>query len=228
MATTGTYTFNPSAGDVVLNAFRLCQVRRVDLTTEHLDDAAYWSQMVAVDFSNRQPNQWQVVDLDVSLANGVATYNLPSQVVAVSAVWLVDDGTNDRIISPMSAVDYASLPNKLQEATPTSYWFDLLSPISTITLWPVPDAVQFGAMRVKVCRQMQDVRLSGGLTLDVPFRFLEAYTLGLAARLAVIYKPEVAATLDAAAKAAFQLAAGLDQERVALNFQPTLSGYFPR
>lgn len=231
MATTGTYAFNPSAGDVVLNAFRPCGVRRVDITTEHLEDAYYWAQMVAVDFSNRQPNQWQIETLDFALTAGVAEYNLPSRTVAVNLAWLTGDptpGLKDRPLSAMSMTDWGSLPDKAMEAVPTSYVFELLSPTPTITLWPVPNQIPAYGMKVMICRQMQDVALAAGTQLDTPFRFLEAFTLALTARLAMIYKPEVATTLDAAAQKAFDLAAGLDQERVLLNIAPTITSYYPR
>lgn len=226
MTTTGTYNFNPSAGDVVMNAFRPCGVKRAELTTEHFEDAAYWAQMTAVNFSNRQPNLWQVADQDFTLSAGTATYTLPPETVAVSAVWLTSPN-GDRILSPMSAVDYASQPRKDQAGTPTSYWFNLTS-APTITLWPVPTAAPVFGLKVKTCRQMQDVRLSGGYQIDAVYRFLEAFTLALAARLAMIYKPEAAAALNEASEGAFRLAAALDQERVPLNVRPSLSGYYSR
>lgn len=227
MATTGTYSFNPSAGDVILNAFRPCGVRRVDITTEHLEDAYYWAQMVAVDFSNRQPNQWQIETLDFALSASVSEYNLPDRTVAVNLAWLTSD-SGDRPLSTMSMTDWGSLPDKSMEAVPTSYMFELTSPTPTITLWPVPNQLPPYGLKVMVCRQMQDVRLAAGTQLDTPFRFLEAFTLALAARLAMIYKPEAAVALNDAAQSAFTLAAGLDQERVLLNIAPTITSYYPR
>lgn len=226
MSTTGTYAFNPTTGDVILNAFRPCGVRRVDITIEHLEDAYYWAQMVAVDFSNRQPNQWQIETLDFSLSAGVAEYNLPSRTVAVNLAWLTAD-SGDRPLSSMSMTDWGSLADKSMEGTPTSYMLELTSPIPTVTLWPVPSQLPPYGLKVMACRQMMDVQIAGGSQLDTPFRFLEAFTLALAARLAMIYKPEAATALDDAAQRAFRLAAGLDQERVLLNIAPTLSGYYP-
>jgi hypothetical protein len=85
---------------------------------------------------------------------------------------------------------------------------------------------------VQTFKQQQDVRLDGGYTLDTPYRFLDAYTFALAARLAVYYpdpaRPTLAADLNTAFETKFALAAQLDQERVNLRVSPSLSSYFPR
>jgi hypothetical protein len=85
MATTGTYGFSPSAADVTLNAFGMIGVQPTQLTTTHFQRAAYASQMLGVDFSNRNPNMWAMGELSISLIAGSATYNLPAETVAVSA-----------------------------------------------------------------------------------------------------------------------------------------------
>lgn len=238
MVTSGTWNFNPSAADVVLNAFAMVGVRRTQITTEHLENAAYQAQMVAVDFTNRQPNRWQISQVDISLVAGQAVYDLPPQTVAVSAVWLdlaqpaPAPGPISRILGPLSGVDYASIASKDQQGTPNSYYFSLLTPIPTLTLWLVPNQNPEFSMRVQTFQQMQDVLLPGGVSLDVPYRFLDAYTTGLAARLAVIYpdqaRPSLPLDLEKGFEGRFQLAASLDQERVNLRPIPNLSSYYPR
>ena len=39
MATTGLYTFNPSLGDLTIQAFQMCGVRPTALTQEHMQSA---------------------------------------------------------------------------------------------------------------------------------------------------------------------------------------------
>lgn len=232
MATTGTYAFNPSAADVVLNAYAMVGVKRAQITTEHLENAAFQANLVGVDFTNRNPNRWQMATVDFTLSAGVATYNFAPEVVAVSAVWLnqemPDVTTITRMLGPLSAVEYASIANKQQQGTPNSYFFSLTTPIPTLTLWLVPNQNPEFDMQVQVFKQQQDTTLGGGYTLDTPYRFLDAYTFGLAARLAVIYQPASAKDLQAQYLAAFTLAAQLDQERVSLKLSPNLSSYYPR
>lgn len=231
MTTTGTYAFNPSAADVILNAFGMVGKRRSQIDLEMLENAAYQAQMVGVDFTNRNPNRWQMATVDVPLLAATATYVLPPQCVAVSIVY-VDTPFLTRVIGPLSATEYASQPNKTQQSQngPTSYFFSLLTPVPTITVWPVPQSSGVQVMRVQTFNQQQDVRLDGGYTLDSPYRFLDVMTFGLAARLAIFYpdpaRATLAADLNSAYEAKFKLAASLDQERVNLKITPTLSSYF--
>lgn len=238
MVTTSTYAFNPSAADVVLNAYSMVGVRRAQITTEHLENASFQANLVGVDFTNRNPNRWQMATVDFTLVAGTATYTFAPEVVAVAAVWLnqtMPDAaatTITRMLGPLSAVEYASIANKNQQGTPTSYFFSLLTPTPTLTLWLVPNQNPEFDMQVQVFKQQQDTTLPGGYTLDTPYRFLDAYTIGLAARLALVYpdpqRPSLPTDLQAQYLAAFTLAAQLDQERVSLKLAPNLSGYYPR
>ena len=99
-------------------------------------------------------------------------------------------------------------------------------PSPTITLYFVPDANFTYTLKVLSFRQMQDVAGSGGQTLDTPYRFLDAFTTGLAARLAVIYAPDRAKKLEALFEKRFLIAAEQDQERVGISITPGLGGYF--
>lgn len=233
MVTTGTYNFNPSAGDVTLNAFAMCGIGRTQVTGEHLENAAYQANLLGVEFTNRNPNRWQMIEVPFALAAGVATYNLPPETVLVSAVWLDQTPgppatTTSRILGPLSAVDYASIASKGQQGTPNSFFFNLLTPVPTLTLWLVPSGVPAYTMRAQTFRQQQDTSLANGATVDTPYRFLDAWTKGLAERLAGIYKPELRTGLRNDFMEAFRLAAALDQERVPLRLGPQISGYYPR
>jgi hypothetical protein len=236
MATTGTYAFNPSAGDVTLNAFGMIGIRRTALTEEHLENAAFQAGLVGVDFTNRNPNRWQMTEVPFALAAGVPTYNLPPETVAVSAVWLdqaLPSGSSiSRILGPLSATEYAAIANKQQQGSPTTYFFNFLTPIPTLTLWLVPSALPAYTMRVQCFKQQQDTALENGANIDTPFRFLDAFTTQLASRLAGVYpdpnRPTREADLWARFQEVFRLAAALDQERVSLKLSPNLSSYYPR
>lgn len=234
MVTTGTYAFNPSAADVVINAFGMIGKRRTQIDYEMLENAGYQAQMVGVDFTNRNPNRWQMATVTIPLLAATATYTLDAEVVAISYVTIdtVATPVQTRPLGPLSATEYAAQPNKAQAAVPTSYFFSLLTPNPTLTFWPVyPDAGVYVA-NVQVFKQQQDVRLDGAYTLNAPYRFLDAYTFGLAARLAIFYpdpkRPTLAADLNTAYEAKFNLAAQLDQERVNIKITPAISSYFPR
>lgn len=234
MASSGTYSFAPSAGDLVLNAFGMIQLRRWELTTQHLEDAAMQANLLMVEFSNRNPNRWAMETQSVSLSESTPTYNLADRTVGVAIAYIDTTSgstTQSRVIGPFSAADYAAVPVKLQEAPPTAFFFSLLTPTPTVTVWPVPDGNGPYTLRLQTFRQMQDVVLPGGVGVDAPYRFLDAFTTGLAWRLGRIYpeklkSPTTLGDLKADYEAAFLLAAQQDQERTPMYVRPIFNGYF--
>jgi len=61
-------------------------------------------------------------------------------------------------------------------------------------------------------RQPQDGSIAGGLNVEIPCPFYDAFTVGLAARLAKYYRPELRALLKQDAREAYGTAANQDQE----------------
>jgi hypothetical protein len=237
MATTGTYAFNPSAADVVLNAFGMLQKRRTDLTYEMLENAGFQCNMLGIDFTNRNPNRWKMATVSIPMLLDTPSYTLDPQVVMIGIAYLdTIDSDGDviatQVLSPFSAAEYAAQPNKLVSNKPNSYFFSLLSPNPTVTVWPLANAANTYILRLQVYTQQQDTRISGGYNIDTPYRFLDAFTWGLASRMVVYYpdpqRPSLAMDLGATFEAKFKLAAEMDQERVALKIRPNLSTYFPR
>jgi hypothetical protein len=227
MTTTGTYTWGPSAGDITLNAFGMLQIRRPELTASHLDDAAFQANMLMVDFSNRNPQRW-LIESQVIPLTSAATYTLAGRTVCVTTAVISTPGVQDRAIGPMSAADYAVVPQKTQTAPPTAYWFSLAIP-PAITLWPVPDATTIAAgatLNLMTFRQAQDVDLSNGLSVDCPYRMLDCFTTGLAARLAEIYRPEKEDKLNTRYEQRMARAQKRDQESVNMTISPSFTSYY--
>lgn len=132
----------------------------------------------------------------------------------------------DRILTSISRTDYAALPDKIMQGPPTTFWFDRVSPIPTVTLWQVPDSggpYQFFYYRM---RRIQDASATSGQTADIPYRFLESLCAEMAARLARKYAPALLASLQMDAKAMWAEAAEEDRERVQMFLVPDTSGYF--
>jgi hypothetical protein len=231
MTTSGTYSFNPSAADLVLNAFSIIGVRRPEITNHHLEDAYLQANLLMVDISNRSPNRWTLETQSQVLTAGTATYDLSARTLAIAIAYIettANGVTTGRVLGPISATDYASIPDKDTQGVSTSYFFSLLT-TPTITLWPVPDSATTYTLKLQTFRQQQDVNLASGQTIDAPYRFLDAVTTGLAARLAVLYPPKEpgkADKLDALYEKRFALAAARDQERTPMYVRPQMSTYF--
>lgn len=235
MTTTGTYVYNPSAANIVTAAFGMIQIRRPELTTAHLLDAAEACNLLMVDFSNRNPHRWAMETQTQTLSIGAPTYTLTGRTLAVALATVTQSGI-DRVLGPISATDYAALPNKTQGGPPTSYFFNL-QVVPTVTLWPIPDATYLATsatLTLTTFRQMQDVDLTGGQTLDSPYRFLDALTTGLAFRLGHIYPDAIIkakgqgalADLEQLYEKRMLIACARDRQRTPLFLTPGLGGYF--
>jgi len=180
-------------------------------------------------WSNRGVNLWEVELVTLNLVTGTSTYSVDPKVIMIldTYVTTTNSGQNvDRIILPISRTEYASYPNKTQQGFPTTYWFDrLISP--TITIWPVPNtSTGPSTMSYYAVTQIQDSNYTGGQTIDIPYRWLEAFTTGLAARLAMIWAPALVQMLKPAADEAYSIAAQQDTEYVSMYISPQLSGYY--
>lgn len=228
MASSGTYGFGPSVGEIVLDAFSRIQIRRTEITQQHLVDAAVQANFVQVEMSNRLPNLWLSETYEVSLVQGTAEYELPARLIAPMAVYLTTEYngvSTDRILSPISTFEYAALPTKTTQGPPTSFWFDRQeSPI--VHLWPVPDGNATYTLNLRMVSQPQDALMSNGQTPELPYRFLDAFAAQLAARLAVIYRPELEDKRKADAERAWTIAATQDQEDVPMYISPMLGNYY--
>ena len=60
MATSGTYTFNPSLGEIVLYAYNLCEVRNTAIAQEHMEAARMSTNLLLANWANRGVNLWAV------------------------------------------------------------------------------------------------------------------------------------------------------------------------
>lgn len=229
MTTSGTYTFNPSLGELVIYAYQNIGVRPTALLQEHMDSARMATNMMLARWSNQGVNLWAVDLVTTPLVTDQATYTVGSNTVMILDAYVTNDdsGANiDRIILPVSRTEYASYPNKEQQGFPTVYWFDrLVSP--NITLWPVPNTDN-GPQDLKYYRvkQLQDSNLQNGQNVEVPYLWLEAFADGLAYRLARIWSPQTAVALKAQADESYSIASAQNVEQAQQYISPQLSGYW--
>lgn len=224
----GTYDFAPTAGEVIMNAFQRIQVRPTGIGTSHLQQAVMELNLLLARMSNLQPNLWTVDLQALPLVEGTASYSLPAETVMITNAYIrTGSGTEtiDRLIFPLSQTEYASIPNKGEEGTPTQFWYDrLISP--TITFYLVPDGNGPYTCYYYRVRQIQDALIPNGVNVEVPYLWLDALAAGLAHRLARIYKPELEQVRKMDADEAWQIAATQNVENVNLMIVPGTSGYW--
>jgi hypothetical protein len=229
MSTSGTYTFNPSLGELTLYAYNLIGVRNTAVLQEHMEAARMASNMMLARWSNQGVNLWAVDLISVPLVQGQATYSVDANTVMILDAYMeIDNGNGqpiDRIILPISRTEYASYPNKEQQGFTTTYWFDrLLSP--TVTLWPVPDGNSAQYLKYYRVRQLQDSNLQNGQQVEIPYLWMEAFAYGLAQRLAMVWSPEKVAILKPIADESYMIAAEQNVEQAQQYISPQIAGYF--
>ena len=229
MTTSGTYSFNPSLGELTLYSYNLCGIRNTALLQEHMEAARMSTNLMLARWSNQGVNLWAVDLVTVPLVAGQKTYTVDANTVMILDAYLGITNTGgpeiDRIIMPISRTEYASYPNKDQQGFTTVYWFDrLLSP--TITLWPVPDGNSAQVLKYYRVRQIQDSNFTNGQNVEIPYLWLEAFAYGLAARVAMIFAPDKVPLLKPMADESYQIAADQNVEYAQQYISPQISGYF--
>lgn len=128
----------------------------------------------------------------------------------------------DYPLGRMSRQDYDGITNKTTSGIPLAFYIDrATNPLMNI--YQTPNST-FTMVKYNRIRQIQTIT-GATQTLDSPFRFIEAMTATLAAKLAVKRAPERLQMLKSEAQASIQLADTEDRERVRASFQPDLSGY---
>jgi len=230
MATSGTYTFNPSLGDMTLFCYNLAGIRRTEIIQEHLAYAAIAANKVCLDWSNKGVNLWKVVGpTAVPWVQGQATYSIdPSCIVMLDtyAQLVGPTGiTTDLIMTPISRSEYATYPDKQAQGRPTVYWYNRqINP--SVTVWNVPDGTSSTNLVYFWLRQIQDSVLGGSIQEDMPARWLPAFIDAYAVELARAWNPPRVKDLLVFAQSSYATAANQDVETSNIYISPQLSGYW--
>lgn len=238
--TTDTTSFNPTLNEIFEEAFERCGL---ELRSGYDFKTARRSlNFMLTEWANRGINLWTIEQGSINLAQGVTTYDLPIDTVDLLEHVIrtfSGQGPNqtDLNITRISVSTYSTIPNKLAQGRPIQVWVnrqsgqkvgsELATPQNPqINVWPAPDQgttqqpyYVFYYWRLK---RINDAG-TGVNVVDIPFRFLNAMTAGLAYMIAV-KKPEVdpqrVMGLKAAYEEAWQLAADEDREKAAVRFVP--------
>jgi hypothetical protein len=223
MTTSGTAAFNMDLTEIVEEAFERAggELRTgYDLRTASRSLNLMFSQ-----WANKGLNMFTYEQGLINLIPGQATYDLPADTVdLLEHVIRTGAGSQstqaDLTITRISVSTYATIPNKLQQARPIQVWIERLD-TPRFTVWPVPDNSQPYVFVYWRLRRMQDAG-TGVNTMDMPFRFYEAMTAGLAYHLAL----KIPGSMDRLPilkeqyDSAWELASSEDREKAAVRWVP--------
>lgn len=224
MATSGTATFNMDLTELVEEAFERAGAEM--RTGYDLRTARRSLNLMFTDWANRGINLWTVEQGTQVLTAGTGTYNLPADTVdLIEQVIRTDSGSAsnqaDLALTRVSVSTYSSIPNKLTQGRPVQIYIDRQATQPTINLWPVPDTAQTYTLVYWRLRRIQDAG-NGANTMDVPFRFLNCLTAGLAYYIAMKVPGglERIQLLKAQYDEAWELAATEDREKATFQLVP--------
>ena len=233
MTTSGTATFNLDLNELVEEAFERCGA---ELRTGYdLRTARRSLNLLFADWANRGINLWTVEQGQIVLVPGQATYALPVDTVdLLEHVIRTQAGSvpnqADLTITRISVSTYATIPNKLTQGRPIQVWINRQSGATTptgvnaptINVWPTPDTSTTYTFVYWRMRRIQDAGAGGVHTQDIPFRFLNCLTAGLAYYLALKIPEAYNRLVDLKVMydEAWELAAGEDREKAADRLVP--------
>ena len=194
-------------------------------------DADSESNLLQVEMGNKQPLYWRSELYTQALTDSDYDYPLPARMIAIQAAYITTTSggvSTDRLIFPLSAFEYAALPDKTTAGSVTTYWYDRqITPI--IYLWQPPDIASSTTqtLKLRILSQIQDVSLASGTTLDMPYRALDVFVAGLAYRLSRVYAPDKEPARKADYMEAWANFTLQDTEdSVPLYVQPNFTGYW--
>lgn len=228
----GIQNFFLSNGELVFEAFDRIGMRPGELTQHHLSSARRSLNLEFQRLSNLGINLWEIVQAQITLVAGQATYALPTNLVTITEMnyTTLNGGgvgiNTDRIMLPITRTQYAMIPNKLTPGNPSQFWLERLeTPLVTLYQAPYAGSPAF-LVNYYYLQRAQDARLGSGETPDIVYRGLDALCAALAKRLAIKFAPPpVIETAKAEATEAWNDFVTNDQENGPMIMQPNLSSY---
>jgi|TARA_R110000737_G_scaffold87436_1_gene120064 hypothetical protein len=217
MALSGSVAFRPDVEEVIEEAFERCGIDAQTRTGYHAVSARRSLNLLFSEFANRGINYWAVTQNTLSLVSGTASYALPSGTIDIIDA-VIRDGTTDQTINRVTISEYNQIPNKTTSGKPSQYMLDKqYTPV--IYFWNVPNNSTYSMVYWAV-NQLDDITASNQDT-DVPYRWSDCISAGLAAKLALKYAPDRFQLLNELYERSFNFAASSDNDGVSLRIQPT-------
>ena len=216
MALSGTVAFRPDVEEVVTEAYERCGIDPQTRTGDQAVSARRSLNLLFSEFANRGINYWAVSQNTLTLADGTTSYTLPVGTIDIIDA-VIRENSTDQTINRVTISDYNQIPNKTTKGKPSQYMIDKqYTPV--VYFWNVPDKTY--TMVYWAVNQLDDITASNQDT-DVPYRWSDCISAGLAAKLSLKYAPDRFQLLNELYERAFSFAAASDNDGVSLRIQPT-------
>jgi hypothetical protein len=116
MATSGTTSFNITIDEAIEEAYERCGVRTN--SGHDIKSARRSLNLLFSEWGNRGINLWKVKSETLTLVNGTATYNTPSDCNDVLEAVVTTTGGTQQTLTKISRSEYIAIPN----ITPSVYY----------------------------------------------------------------------------------------------------------
>jgi len=179
--------------------------------------------LMLLEWQNRGLNLFTIDQGTLSLTEGTASYDMPSDTIDLIEQHIRTGSGEDQLdtnVERISVTTYANQANKNTQGKPTQAFVQRLASSTKVTVWPVPD--QDYTLAYFRLRGIDGLSSGLGTTAAVPPRFVPCMVAGLAYYVAM-KKPEAAARvvpLKQEYEFQFELAAGEDSESSSIKFVP--------
>lgn len=221
MATTGTFITDPNLATYGDEAFERAGVDQQEVGSEHVISLRRSVGFILSRWSNKGHRQWKFTQIQHTTAIDENVFDLPEGTIDVQSVVLrrfVGTGVDgvDTEMYPISRSDYLIIHDKTLTGRPDRYFIDRRRDTPGDSVPPqmfywLSGENTSDIIIANVYGQIEDTG-SASNTLDIPFRFQEAFVSDLAARMAQKYKPEKYAGLRAEAEVYWKEADDEDHE----------------
>jgi len=216
MASTGSFLFDPNLSVICDEAVERAGMNLQEITGTHIISIRRSCGFLLSSWSNRGHRQWTFEQIEHTVTPGEVSFDLPVGTIEVQSAVVRRNGV-DTEIYPISREDYLILHDKNLIGRPDRYFIDRRRDTDIgvnqvqVFFWLAGENTT-DIIIMNVYKQVQDVGNAQN-TLDIPFRFQEAFVAELAAKLAVKYNAEKWEALQMLADNEWTLAHDEDRDR---------------
>ena len=222
MATSGTTSFNITIDEAIEEAYERCGVRTN--SGHDIKSARRSLNLLFSEWGNRGINLWKVKSETLTLVNGTATYNTPSDCNDVLEAVVTTTGGTQQTLTKISRSEYIAIPNKTDTGTPSQYYVNRqITP--TISLYLAPDTSAVTNIFYYYLARIEDAGAYTN-TSDMPFRFYPCMVSGLAFYLAQKIAPDRIDVLKMLYEDELKRALDEDGQRTSIYITPSV--YYPQ
>lgn len=222
MANSDLYNFSPEVAELTSEAWERLGLEPETLKARHAKSTRRSLNFMFAEWAAKSFKPPWITLQQITLTQTQIQVPLAAPAIDVFHVYLTRSGY-DVEMYPISRAEYEAIPNKTQQGRPTMYWvnYDTMngSPTATPTVY-IWQASQNSTdiINLSCLNRFMDVGQANYETF-IPYQWYEAVAAGLAARLAVKWRPERLQVLASLAADAYKTAQQSTREKGSTHFR---------